>query len=96
MTGEAPRLSIESAGDNYYLITGQQDEESVEVRCFVDPGLAEEVGAPEASGEQIVEATLAFLLEHQRLDDLPTHLDVADVAAAYGDYLEHLRATLAG
>lgn len=95
MSEPAVRFSIESAGNDYYLVTGEQDGETVELRCFVDPGLAEEIGEPQVSGERIVEATLAYLLGHQRLDDLPTHLDIGDVAAAYDDFTAQLQARLA-
>ena len=95
MTEPAARFSIESAGNDYYLVSGEQGGETVELRCFVDPGLAEEIGAPQVSGERIVEATLAYLLEHQRLDDLPTHLDIGDVAAVYDDFTAQLQARCA-
>lgn len=42
----------------------------------------------------MVRATVAFLLQRQRLDELPPQADLEDVAAAYPDFEDALRAAL--
>jgi hypothetical protein len=43
---------------------------------------------------RIIEATVAYLVQRQRADDLPANLDLDDVAAAYDDYVDDIQMQL--
>lgn len=84
-------LQIESLGDHDYLLRIGMDDDVVTVRVYADPDVVSGLGGDE---QRVVAATVAFLTARQRADDLPADLDLADVAAAYDDYLDRLRAEL--
>lgn len=88
-------FEVEELRDHYYLVRSEQDGDPAETRFFADPAALEGLGLGEASAVDVVRATVDYLLKHQRLDDLPTQVDVEDVAAAYDDYAETIRAGLA-
>lgn len=89
-------VQIERTGDHVYLIRVSVDEEVVEVALRVDPETI--LRLTDASGDEprIVEEAIAYLFRRQRPDDLPPSLDLADVAAAYGDWFDDMRAALRG
>lgn len=87
--------TVVAVEEHTYLVRGRQDDEPVEVRVVVDPLVVERLGAGPGDDEAVVAATITFLLEHQRLDELPPQLDLEDVDAAYDGFAEHLRTHLA-
>ena len=87
-------FEVEELRDHYYLVRAEQDGDRAETRFFVDPAALAGLELGEASAVDVVRATVHYLLKHQRLDDLPTQVDVEDVAAAYDDYVETIRAAL--
>lgn len=87
-------FEVEELRDNYYLVRGAQDGELAETRFYVDPDALDGLGLEGAAGADVVRATVDFLLQRQRIDDLPTQVDIQDVAAAYEDFIDSLRASL--
>jgi hypothetical protein len=59
------------------------------------PGVVDAISVLEADEIRVVEATAAYLIERQRADDLPSTLDLDEVAAAYDDYIDDIRMRLA-
>jgi len=92
----SPQVRIEAIDEDRFLATGQGEDGVVEVRVLVEEGFVDRVGLQQTSGADIAEATIAYLLGHQRIDELPPQLELEDVAAAYDDFEEELRRTLAG
>jgi hypothetical protein len=85
---------IETTGAHIYLIRVSVDEEAVEVTLHADPETVARLAVEGADERRIVEATTAYLIRRQRPDDLPPSLDLADVAAAYEDWFDNMRALL--
>ena len=85
--------TIEAMDDHRYLVRATQDDDVVDVSVRVDPDFGQRLGIT-ASGPEIVGAAMAFLLQRQRMDDLPAQLDLEDIAAAYGEFAERLRSAL--
>ena len=85
---------IETNGDHVYLIRLSVDEEVVEVTLQADPEIISRLAVEGVDERRIVEATTAYLIRRQRADDLPPSLDLADVAAAYDDWFDYVRAVL--
>jgi hypothetical protein len=87
--------SVEPFGEHYFIVRGEESGDTVETRFYVDPGFMERLGVPGAAEEEVVRAAMSYLLQHQRLDELPPQLDLDDVAAAYDGFEGHLRDRLA-
>jgi hypothetical protein len=87
---------VEAVGDHNYVVHLQAaDGEAVEITVYASPDVI--VGLTGANGAdegRVVEATVAYLLERQRADDLPAYLELDDVAGAYEGYIEDLRGGL--
>ncbi|HHU40359.1 MAG TPA: hypothetical protein GXZ45_13895 [Propionibacterium sp.] len=85
---------VEELRDRYYLVRGTQDGDATETRVFVDPAVQSGLALDGVPPEDVVRVTIDFLLERQRIDDLPTQVDLEDVAAAYEEFETHLREQL--
>ena len=86
--------SVEPFGEHYFLVRGEESGDAVATRFYVDPGFMERLEVPGATEAEVVRASMSYLLDHQRIDELPPQLDLDDVAAAYDGFEDHLRATL--
>ena len=87
-------LETESMGAGYYLVRGRQGDELVDVRLHLDPGFLDGRGLAQVDESTVVEVTMSYLLQRQRLDELPAALELEDVAAAYDGFEAHLRQRL--
>ena len=87
--------TIEALGSHDFLVHGTEHGDPVDVRVILHTDALEDLGLTDVSDEQIVDGTVAFLLEHQRLDDLPAEVELEVVAAAYDNFADWLRARLA-
>ena len=76
---------VEALGDHDYLVRFKQDEDTVVVRVHADPAVVAQIADDE---QRVVEATAAYLIARQSADDLPEHVDLDAVAAAYDGYVE--------
>ncbi|QIM23153.1 hypothetical protein G7075_14435 [Phycicoccus sp. HDW14] len=88
--------TVEAVGDhNYVLHLQAADGDAVEVTIYASPDvIAALTGTIDADEGKVVEATLAYLLARQGVDDLPAFLELDDVAGAYQGYVEDLRGQL--
>lgn len=89
-----PAIEIEPLDEQRFLARAREGDATVEVRVFVDEAFLERTGLATVPGADIAEATIAYLLDHQRLDELPPQLELEDVAAAYDDFEVLLRRTI--
>lgn len=92
--GEMPR--IEAMGDHRYLASLGRNEDLIQVRVEVTPEVLEEIGATGFNEEDVAAATIAFLTDRQRPDELPPQLDLEQVSAVYDDFADTIRAQLSG
>jgi hypothetical protein len=83
--------AIEALGDHDYLVRFAQDEVTVVVRVHADPAVVAQIADDE---QRVVEATAAYLIARQSADDLPEHVDLDTVAAAYDGYVADLHRQL--
>ena len=83
--------AVEALGDHDYLVRLQQGEDTVVLRVHADPAVVERIADEE---QRVVEATAAYLIARQSVDELPEQVDLDDVAAAYDGYVEDLQRQL--
>jgi len=85
------RPTIEATGDHEYLVNLKVEEDSpVTLRVRANASTLEAVGG-DVDEQSLVIATLEFLTKRQAPDELPTDLDLQDVADAYAEYIDHIR-----
>jgi hypothetical protein len=87
------QFQIESMGDHDYLVRSRQSSGVVESRFRASPAVLDQLDAPHDE-RRVVEETAVYLAERQAVMDLPQMVDLEDVAAAYGDYIEELSTRL--
>ena len=83
--------ALEALGDHDYLVRLQQGEDTVVLRVHADPAVVERIADEE---QRVVEATAAYLIARQSVDELPEQVDLDDVAAAYDGYVKDLQRQL--
>jgi hypothetical protein len=83
--------ALEALGDHDYVVRLQQGEDTVVLRVHADPAVVERIADEE---QRVVEATAAYLIARQSVDELPEQVDLDDVAAAYDGYVEDLQRQL--
>ncbi|GAA2752066.1 MULTISPECIES: hypothetical protein [Kitasatospora] len=84
-------ISVEPLGDHEYLVTFPGSGDTVLSRFQATEATVDQLRLASVDEERIVAETAVFLAERQTTADLPPMIDLADVAAAYGDdYLEEL------
>lgn len=89
MTAGGPR--IEDLGEHRFLVSVDADDDPVEVQVYVDPAVLERIGLAIADELSIVSAAMDFLLERQHADDLPSRVDLDEVAGVYEGFVEDIR-----
>jgi hypothetical protein len=82
-----PQPTLEALGDHDYLLRFAQDEDAVVICVHADPAVVAQIAEDEA---RVVEATAAYLIARQSVDDLPEQIDLDTVAAAYDGYITDL------
>lgn len=92
MTAAKPH--IEPLGDHHYLVRVREGEDTVGIRVHASPAVVRRIAAVDTDETRIVEATVAYLIQRQRADDLPGDLDLDDVAAAYDGYIDDIHVQL--
>ncbi len=97
MSEHGPAVTvIEDGGPEDFLVRGRQDGEPVDVRLHVEPVSLSRWGLGHIAPREVVDVTMAYLLGHQRLDELPPLVDLEEVAAAYDGFEAHLLERLGG
>jgi len=89
------QLHVEPLGSHDYLIRAREGEEQIEIRIQASTDVVQRIGLRGIDEARSVEATAAFLIERQLAADLPSTLDLDDVAAGYDTYLSELELRLA-
>ena len=84
-------LQIESVLDHHYTITVQEGDDLIELMVYADPAVVALIATNQGDERRIVIETMRFLRRRQRADDLPSLLDLADVAAGYDSWIEEMR-----
>jgi len=92
--GEGHGPGIDVLGDHRYLVRAWQDDEVVEVLLVATPDVVARIAGEATAESAVVDASVAWLLERQRVDELPAEVDLDDVAAAYADFETDLRRRL--
>lgn len=92
MTAEP--LTIEPLGDHDYLVRIPFREDVVTIRMRATPEVVTRVAGRGADETRVIAATMNYLTARQDPDDLPGLLDLDDVIAAYGGYLDEIRQLL--
>jgi hypothetical protein len=87
-------FEIEPLDDHDYLVRCREPGGVVGSRFRASPAVLDQLRVPAQDERRVVEETAVFLAERQSVVDLPQMLDLEDVAAAYGDYIEELSTRL--
>lgn len=85
---------VQALGDHNYVIHVQEGKDTIEIRVHASPDVVARIAVVDTDENRIIEATAAYLIARQRADDLPTVLDLDDVAAAYDGYVEDISSQL--
>ncbi|MEU2289007.1 hypothetical protein ABZ614_45255 [Streptomyces sp. NPDC013178] len=94
MSDDSVELPVQSLGDHEYLLLVKGDTATTELRFRASSSVLDALGTDSADEQLVVRQTATFLLEHQQVMDLPSMIDLEDVAAAYDGYLDELRQRL--
>jgi hypothetical protein len=82
---------VQRVAEHEYLLRLNEGDDVVEIQLRVTPAVLARIAVIDADERLVVDATMAFLIARQRADDLPTKLDLDDVASAYDGYIEDIR-----
>jgi hypothetical protein len=86
--------AIEPVGEDAFLFRLGQGGDAVEVVLRLDAATMAALAPGGVDARRVAREAMAFLTEHQGADDLPPTLDLADVAAAYDDWVAQMRTRL--
>lgn len=88
--------TVEAVGDHNFVVTLQAaDGDAVEITVYASPDVIEALaGAAVTDERRVIQATVAYLLQRQLVDDLPAYLELDDVSGAYEGYVEDLQVLL--
>jgi hypothetical protein len=87
-------VDIEPNGEHEYVVRLEGDGEVVETWVFVSPEALATLGASPDQEEAVVAVTIDFLLRHQSVPDFPRIVELEDVMASYGDFVETVGSSL--
>ncbi|MGO4432851.1 hypothetical protein [Arthrobacter sp. fls2-241-R2A-172] len=87
-------FDIEPVNQNEYLVRWRSEGQTGESLVHTNPDFLVEAGLDGFDEQLVVEETTTYLAEHQPVIDFPQTVDLEEIAAAYGDYAEQLRARL--
>ena len=88
------QFDIELVNQNEYRVSAEAEGQNVESLIRSDPGFLAGIGLGSFEEQAVIEETSRFLAEHQSVIDFPPVIDLEDIAAAYDDYADQLRARL--
>lgn len=87
---------IEPLDDDRYLVRIQDDEGPTTILVRASAAVIARLSHDNIADIRVIEAAIEYLVARQRADDLPSQLDIEDVAAFYGDFENELRQRLHG
>lgn len=82
---------IDDLGEHRFLVSVGAGDEFVDVQVYVDPAALGRIGLDITDELQIVSAAMDFLLERQHADDLPSRVDLDEVAGVYEGFVDDIR-----
>ncbi|MFP3580135.1 hypothetical protein [Arthrobacter sp. fls2-241-R2A-200] len=85
---------VEPVNVNEYLLRWAAEGQAGESLFHTNPEFLAEVGLDGFDEQLVVEETADYLAERQPVIDFPQTVDLEEIAAAYGDYAEELKARL--
>lgn len=85
------QTGIEALDDHDYLVRVPLGEDFVTIRIRATPEVVALIAGPDADETRVVTATVAYLTARQSPDDLPGQLDLDDIVAAYGGFIDDMR-----
>ncbi|MFE9445990.1 hypothetical protein ACFYO2_45400 [Streptomyces sp. NPDC006602] len=94
MSDHSLDFEVQSLGDHEYLLSVPGDSGEAGPRLRASPDVLEDLGVDSTAEQLVIRETVAFLLDHQPVMDLPAMIDLEDVAAAYDGYVDELRQRL--
>ncbi|MEV7663858.1 hypothetical protein [Paenarthrobacter sp. NPDC089316] len=87
-------FEVELVNQNEYLVRWASEGQSGESLVHTNPEFLAEAGLDGFEEQLVVEETTGYLAEHQPVIDFPQTVDLEEIAAAYTDYTEQLKARL--
>jgi hypothetical protein len=87
------RIEVEPLGEHDYLVRAWHSAGVAESRFRAGESVLGRVGKGPADEQYVVERSVSYLLAHQPVIDLPPMVDLDDMAAAFDDFLDYLRAS---
>ncbi|HKU35261.1 MAG TPA: hypothetical protein VJP90_06895 [Paenarthrobacter sp.] len=87
-------FDIELVNDDEYVVRWAAEGQSGESVVRVNPDFLAELGLAGFEQQAVVAETANFMAERQPVIDFPLTVDLEEIAAAYQDYAEQLRARL--
>lgn len=87
-------FDIEPVNQNEYRVRWRSEGQTGESLVHTNPDFLAEAGLDSFDEQLVVEETTTYLAEHQPVIDFPQTVDLEEIAAAYGDYAEQLKARL--
>ncbi|MGR0161965.1 hypothetical protein [Paenarthrobacter nitroguajacolicus] len=87
-------FDIELVNQNEYLVSWASEGQTGESLVHTNPDFLAEVGLGGFDEQLVVEETTTFMAEHQPVIDFPQTVDLEEIAAAYADYAQQLKARL--
>lgn len=90
----AQQVQVEWLAEHDFLVSVPSGEDDVLIRLRSDAGTMSRLEFGDLDEQRLVGAIMAYLLARQDVDDLPQDLDLEEIAAAYEDFAESVRAAL--
>jgi hypothetical protein len=84
------RIDVEKQAEHQYLVQLGDDDEVAESWFTITPSILEQLLGAGEDEDHFVRRTAEFLVERQGVADFPDIVDLEDVLATYGDYVDYL------
>ncbi|WIX98358.1 hypothetical protein QRX60_30360 [Amycolatopsis mongoliensis] len=90
----AQQVRVERLAEHDFLVGVPSGEDEVLIRLRSAAGTVSRLEFGDLDEQCLVRAIMAYLLARQDADDLPQDLDLDEIAAAYEDFAESVRAAV--
>ena len=86
----AASIDIDAQGEHQYVVRLQEGEDVAETWFNITPGVLDRFVVRDRDEEAVVRRTAEFLVERQSVADFPSIVELEDVIASYGDYVDFM------